>query len=71
MIIKFHIYSILHPIPSKGILVSHTNVLLNRNRLFKFYFTIFFLGLVRGPFNLPVKRVCAPPHPHPKPTFCC
>lgn len=44
MIIKFQIYSILHPIPSKGILESHTNVLLNRKRIFKFYFTIFFSG---------------------------
>lgn len=42
MIIKFQIYSILHPIPSKGILESHANVLLNRNRIFKFYFTFFF-----------------------------
>lgn len=36
MIIKFQIYSILHTIPSKGILESHTKVLLNRNRIFKF-----------------------------------
>lgn len=41
MIIKFQIYSILHIIPSKGILESHANVLLNRNRIFKFYFTFF------------------------------
>lgn len=44
MIIKFQIYSILHPIPSKGILESHTNVLLNRKRILNFYFTIFFSG---------------------------
>lgn len=44
MIIKFQIYSILHPIPSKGILESHTNVLLNRKRIFKFLFYNFFSG---------------------------
>lgn len=46
MIIKFQIYSILHPIPSKGILESHTNVLLNRKRILKFYFTNSFLLLL-------------------------
>lgn len=57
MIIKFQIYSILHPIPSKGMLESHANVLLNRNGIFKFYFTFFFFRVLvreRRPFNLPL-----------------
>lgn len=51
MIIKFQIYSILHSthtVPSKGMLESHENVLLNRNRFwffFFFFFTSFFLVL--------------------------
>lgn len=46
MIIKFQIYSILHTIPSKGILESHTNVLLNRTGVLNFILQ-FFLVLVR------------------------
>lgn len=46
MIIKFQIYSILHPIPSKGILESHTNALLNRNRILLFILQFSFLVLV-------------------------
>lgn len=69
MIIKFQIYSILHPIPSKGILESHTNVLLNRKRILNFYFTTFFLVLVRERSLQPtfVMHLCThTPHPHPK-----
>lgn len=67
MIIKFQIYSILHPIPSKGILESHTNVLLNRKRILNFYFTIFFLVLVRERSLQPtfVMHLCTPPLPPP------
>lgn len=63
MIIKFQIYSILHTTPSKGIRESHTNVLLNRNRSFKFYFTVFSGTGERGPFNLPWQRICVTPSP--------
>lgn len=67
MIIKFQIYSILHKIPSKGILESHTNVLLNRNRSFKFYFTVFFLVLVREvPSTYLGNASVSPPFPPPK-----
>ena len=65
MIIKFQIYSILHPIPSKGILESHTNVLLNRNRIL-----LFILQFFSGTGNREVpstylckERIWVSPHP--------
>lgn len=61
MIIKFQIYSILHPIPSKGILESHAHVLLNRNRIFKFYFTVFSGTGKRSLRPTLVMHLCIPP----------
>lgn len=69
MIIKFQIYSILHPIPSKGMLESHANVLLNRNGIFKFYFTFFFPGAGKRETSLQPTFVTRLGHPRPKRTF--
>lgn len=69
MIIKFQIYSILHPIPSKGSLESHAHVLLNRNRILNFILQFFSGTGKREPFNLPVKCICV--SPHPRQMFCC
>lgn len=74
MIIKFQIYSILHPIPSKGILESHTNVLLNRKRILNFYFTIFFSGTGKREVPSTYLRnasVYTPRPPNPKQTLGC
>lgn len=71
MIIKFQIYSILHPIPSKGILESHTNALLNRNRILLFILQFSFLVLVTEKSLPPtfIPNLRAPPKANVSPRF--